>query len=354
MFCGEKINEVLKMANGKQKKSDMNSNEKNIRTHKRKKKMSKKKKIILLVIVNVFVILILLGFLLYEYLLGGLNRDEITQDFSELGIDSSTNEQITGTGIENIALFGVDSRKDTFTGLSDSIIIASINRKTGVVKLTSFARDTQVEIDGHGTQKINAAYSYGGPELAIKTLNQNFNMNIKDYVTINMRELIKAIDAVGGVTIEITETERIAANNLMVEMSNNEPRIKKSGTVTLTGAQATAYCRIRKIDSDFIRTDRQRKVLESLFNKAKTLSLPKLLETVHIITPMVKTSLDNDEIISLSKVLTIDGAKMESLRFPHDNTNYKSENYNIVYDLKQAADELHKFVFDDIRPDLKQ
>ncbi len=345
------------MANNKHKSSDMYSDEKNIRTHKKKKKMSRKKKVILLVIVNVLILLGLLFFLLYEYLVGGMNRKEITKDFSKLGIDSSMNEQITGTGIVNIALFGVDSRKDTFTGLSDSIIIASINRKTGVVKLTSIARDTQVDLEGHGIQKINAAYSKGGPELAIKTLNQNFKMNIQDYVTINMRELIKVIDVAGGVTIDITERERLSANYTMGEISADQPKIKKSGTVTLTGAQATAYCRIRELDSDFIRTDRQRKVLESLFNKAKTLSLTKLAETVHTISPMVLTSMHNDDILKLSKVLTIDGARMEQLRFPHANTKYQSSSatsWLVKYDLDQAAEELHRFVFDDIRPDLKQ
>lgn len=345
------------MSNNKRKSSDMYSDGKNIRTHKKKKKMSRKKKVILLVIVNVIIILGLLLFLLYEYLAGGLNRKEITKDFSKLGIDSSMNEQITGTGIVNIALFGVDSRKDTFTGLSDSIIIASINRKTGSVKLTSFARDTQVDLEGYGIQKINAAYSYGGPELAIKTLNQNFKMNIKDYVTINMRELIKVIDVAGGVTIDITEDERISANGIMKEISTREPRIEESGKVTLTGAQATAFCRIRHLDSDLYRMDRQKKVLEALFAKAKTLSLTKLAETVHTIAPMVETSLDIDEILKLSKVLTIDGAKIESLRFPHANTKYHSSaatSWLIKYDFDEATDQLHKFVFDDIRPDLKQ
>lgn len=345
------------MAVNKHKSSDRHSDGKNIRTHKKKKKMSRKKKVILLIIVNVIIILGLLLFCLYEYIAGGLNRKEITKDFSKLGIDSSINEQITGTGIVNIALFGVDSRKDTFTGLSDSIIIASINRKTGSIKLTSFARDTQVDLDGYGIQKINAAYSYGGPELAIKTLNQNFKMNIKDYVTINMRELIKVIDVAGGVTIDITEDERISANGIMKEISTREPRIKESGTVTLTGAQATAFCRIRHLDSDLYRMDRQKKVLEALFTKAKTLSLTKLAETVHTITPMVETSLDIDEILKLSKVLTIDGAKIESLRFPHANTKYHSSaatGWLIKYDFDEATDQLHKFIFDDIRPDLKQ
>ncbi len=345
------------MANNKHNNSDMYSDGKNIRKHKKKKKMSRKKKVILLVIVNVIIILGLLLFLLYEYLAGGLNRREITKDFSKLGIDSSMNEQITGTGIVNIALFGVDSRKDTFTGLSDSIIIASINRKTGSVKLTSFARDTQVDLEGYGIQKINAAYSKGGPELAIKTLNQNFKMNIQDYVTINMRELIKVIDVAGGVTIDITEDERISANDIMREISNNEPRIKKSGTVLLTGAQATAFCRIRSLDSDLYRMDRQKKVLEALFAKAKTLSLKKLAETVHTITPMVETNLELNDILKLSKVLTIDGAKIESLRFPHVNTKYHSSaatGWLIKYDFDEATDQLHKFIFDDIRPDLKQ
>lgn len=345
------------MADKKKSKKSEITDSKNIRSKKKKKKMSKKKKIVILCIVNVVAILLALGVFLFYYLLGGLNRTELTKDFSRLGIDSENNQKFEGAGIVNVALFGVDSRTNTFTGLSDTIIIASINRKTGVVKLTSFARDTRVPIDGHGETKINAAYSHGGPELAIKTLNKNFGMNIQDYVTINMTQLVKVIDVAGGVTIEITEAERQMANGIMDELTPKEPKIKKSGTVTLTGAQATAYCRIRKIDSDLYRMDRQKKVLEELFNKAKTLSLPKLAETIHTISPMVETSMDYDEIYELAKVLTISGARMESLRFPHDNTKYtsgKQTNWDIVYDLNIAKNELHDYIYDDKRPDIKQ
>lgn len=341
----------------KKSKRIKSSDGKNIRPKKIKKKMSKKKKIIITCLIVFVVLLISFGILLFDYLFGGLNQTELTEDFSRLGIDSSHDEKFTGAGIVNIALFGVDSRNNTFTGLSDTIIIASINRETGVVKLTAIARDTWVPVDGHGNQKINAAYSKGGPELAIKTLNQNFGMNIKDYVTINMTQLVKVIDVAGGVTIEISEAERQMANGIMNELTSNAPKIKQAGKVTLTGAQATAYCRIRYIDSDFQRMERQRIVLEELFNKAKTLSLPKLAETIHTISPMVETSMDYDEIYELAKVLTISGARMESLKYPHENTKFNvgpSNNQYIEYDLVQVKRELYDFIYNNKRPDIKQ
>ncbi len=321
---------------------------------KKKKKIPRKAKIAILISINIVIILGVAGLLIYDYLLGGLNRNKnFTTDMSELGINSSRLEETQDLGVVNIALFGVDSRQNTFTGLSDAIMVCSIDLKNGKIKLTSVARDSQVVSNGRDI-KINSAYSTGGCELAVKTLNQNFNLDIQDYVTINMNSLSKVIEVAGGVTLEITNAERIHANGIMDELTPNSPKIQNSGLVTLTGDQAVAFCRIRKIDSDLYRTDRQRKVLSALFEKAKELSVGEIAKAIHTISPMVETSLSNGKIVELSKILTVGGIHIENLRFPHDNTNYQSSaatGWNIAYDLDIAADELHQFIYNNVRPD---
>ena len=323
---------------------------------KKKKKLSRKAKVAILISINIIVILGVIIALAYDYLIGGMNRNKnFTTNTGDLGIDSSRLEQTMHTKIVNIALFGVDSRQNTFSGLSDSIMVCSIDLKKGKIKLTSIARDSQAYINGN-PGKINSAYNNGGCELAVKTLNQNFKLDIQDYVTINMNSLSKVIEVAGGVTLEITNAERIHANHIMDELTPNSPKIANSGLVTLTGDQAVAYCRIRKIDSDLYRTDRQRKVISALFEKAKELNLSEIAEAIHTITPMVETSLSNGEMLELSKILTVGGIHIENLRFPHENTKYQSSadtGWNIVYDLDVAASELHEFIYSNVRPDKK-
>lgn len=323
---------------------------------KKRNKIPKKKVTIFVIICVCIILLAITAFLIVfikGYLLGGLNRNKITKDANSLGIDSSMVNKSSDTKIVNIALFGVDSRKDTFTGLSDAIMVATIDKKSGYVKLTSIARDSQVAIDGHGNaNKINAAYSYGGPELAIKTLNQNFGLDIKDYVTINISGLAKAIDVAGGVDIEINEAEKNMANGIMDELTPKEKKIAKSGMVHLNGTQATAYCRIRKIDTDLVRISRQKKVLEILFNKAKTLSPTKMAETIHTMMPMVETSLKDTQIIDLASILTNKNVQLVNMKFPNSKSNYKSgeaNGWNIVFDLKVAKQQINDFIYNDVR-----
>ncbi len=317
----------------------------------KKKKSEVKRLIIILITIIVLGLAVIVGFG-FNYLFGGLNQNDIGNDFSELGIDSSRYDLTKGSNIVNIALFGVDNRGNAFTGLSDTIIIASLNRNTGAIKLISIARDDQVHVEGYGEIKANAAYSYGGPVLAIKTLNSNFDLDIQDYATINIANLAKVIDAAGGVTIEITEAEKNMANGIMDELTPKAPKIQKSGTVLLDGTQATAYCRIRKLDSDIYRISRQKKVLEVLFQKAKTLDPIKMAETVHEIMPMVETSLNYNEIISLASILTNSKVHLENLTFPHKNTEYTNNSaWDIVFDLDVAAQEIHDYIYNDINPE---
>ncbi len=281
------------------------------------------------------------GYGVFAYMVGGLNRSDIDED------KLSANEGMKG--ITNIALYGVDSRNNDYVGRSDAILIASVNGDTGKIKLISIARDTYVSVPGYYNTKINHAYAYGGPELAIQTLNENFGMDITDYVTVNFDSLADIIDEMGGVEIDVTEEERFQVN---AYLQRGEP-LKETGMVNLTGAQAVSYSRIRKIDSDSMRASRQREVLAALFDKALDINPLNYPSYVRKFSAMAETSLSNDEILKLASVgLQGSNLSLEQAAFPNDYIYSSGQTINggwyYVYDLEQAMDMLHQFIYEDI------
>lgn len=279
------------------------------------------------------------GYGVFLYMVGGLNRSEI--DESNLSANESADEKII-----NIALYGVDSRENDYVGRSDAIMIASINGKTGQIKLISVARDTYVSVPGHYNTKINHAYAYGGPELAIQTLNENFGMDITDYVTVNFDSLADVIDEMGGVMVDVTEAERQQVNAYLLA---GEP-LRETGYITLNGPQAVSYSRIRKIDSDTMRASRQREVLASLFEKAKEINPLEYPAYVRKFAPMVETSLSNDEILKIAAVGLKD-LSLEQAAFPNDYIRSEGQTiggaWYYVYDLEQAKDMLQQYIYED-------
>lgn len=329
-------------------------NEEEIRRKKieKRKKKRRKKKLRKIAFVLFLILMVGLGSACFyiSHVLNSVNRTDFDDSHVNLGIDTSI---IKSDQIVNIALFGIDSRNDDGTGLSDAIMIASVDCKHNKVKLTSIMRDSQVDIDGYGAKKINSAYSRGGAELAVKTLNQNFKMNIKDYVTVNFYQLADVIDALGGIEVDVSDAVRKNANKYIKEVADAKglkaQTIKKAGLQTLTGAQAVGYARVRYVgNSDFQRTERQREVLGKLFDKVVSMSPIRYPELLKDILPMVETSLTNKEILSLGTALMIGGKpEFEEARFPLDG-QYKSNGSNLVYDLDAAADKLHEFIYDDV------
>ena len=279
------------------------------------------------------------GYGVFAYMVGGLNRSEINEE------NLSANEGLEG--VINIALYGVDARNNDYTGRSDAILICSVNGKTGQIKLISVARDTYVSVPGYYNTKINHAYAYGGPELAIQTLNENFGMDVTDYVTVNFESLADIIDEMGGVMIDVTEEERFQVN---AYLERGLP-LKETGMVNLTGAQAVSYSRIRKIDSDSMRASRQREVLAALFDKALDINPLNYPSYVRKFAPMVETSLSNDEILKIATV-GLKSPTLEQAAFPNDNIYSSGQTINggwyYVYDLEQATDMLHQYIYEDI------
>ncbi|MCJ7690843.1 MAG: LCP family protein [Clostridiaceae bacterium] len=205
----------------------------------RKKKMKPLKKFIL----SLFVIIALVagtafGSTLYQ--LSKIETKTISKTDDNLGIKPKKTQIKEATNeVTNIALFGVDRRDKNEPARSDSIMILSIDEKNKKIKMSSIMRDTYVKIKGHGETKINHAYAYGGPELAIRTLNENFDMNIRDYATVDFFSLEKIIDAVGGVNIDVKDNEVSLINSYMNETATIE---KKSITkIPNSGSQNFKY-----------------------------------------------------------------------------------------------------------------
>lgn len=293
--------------------------------------------------ITLAVCLLLLGaaYGVFAYMVGGLNRTEINEE------NLSANEGLEE--VINIALFGVDSRNNDYVGRSDAILICSVNTKTGKIKLVSIARDTYVPIKGYYNTRINHAYAYGGAELAIQTLNENFGMDITDYVTVNFDSLAQIIDEMGGVTVDVTEAERQQVNAYLLD---GEP-LYETGMVNLTGPQAVSYSRIRKIDSDTMRASRQREVLAALFDKALEINPLSYPAYVRKFAPLAETSLSNEEILKMATVV-IKGSNisLEQGGFPNDYIHSEGQIINgawyYVYDIEQAKDMLHQFIYEDI------
>ena len=307
------------------------------------------------------------------------NYNNITGDPENLGFESVIDKKIT-----NVALFGIDSRQvDSFKGLSDSIMILSLNAETKKVKVISVMRDSLVPITYNGKTtygKINSAYSKGGPELAIKTLNTIFGLDISEYATVNFYGMADIIDAVGGIDVELAEGELNAYGyengvrmnwgiNGMIEeqcgymgIDPSKYLVKKAGLQHLNGVQAVAYARIRHAaniegtNDDFGRTDRQRYVMEQLFNKAVTLNTAQYISLAKSLIPCSETSLSYSQIMSLAVNILLASPTFEQSRVPLDEYRMESKSISgygscLYYDLDYAGKIIRAFIYNDITPE---
>ena len=224
----------------------------------------------------------------------------------------------------NILLLGTDDLRDG-AQRSDAILIASVGY--GRFKLTSVMRDTVVEIPGHGKNKLNAAFAYGGAELAMRTINQNFGLNIMHYAHVDFVALVKVIDAIGGVDIPLTDAERERLNSTMKEgrtrrifapLGYTAHEVTQYGdSIHLDGLQALAYSRIRKIDSDYVRTSRQRTLINAMIRRVRNhLWNPAMLTRLaRTVMASVNTNMSLLQIMSLGEKALLAGS-IEQMRLP--------------------------------------
>ena len=307
--------------------------------------MKKRSKVVLWILgVVISILLVTIGGI-YSYGNHLFNKiEKIEIDKSDVGIKDEVEEKLSSysDSVKNIALFGIDAEEGG-VGRSDSIIIATIDTTNKKLKLTSIMRDSYVAIEGHGDDKINHAYAFGGPQLAIKTLNENFDLNIDDFVSVNFTTLPKIIDMLGGVTIDITSEE-----------VSHIPGIDAAGTYTLTGEQALAYSRIRyATGGDYVRTDRQRTVLSKVFEKILCINVTQYPSLLSEILPMVQTNLDYSEILNLgNEVLKMGVTTLEQERFPRDGYcegKMIDKIYYLTFDKENTVQQLHDYIFEDIK-----
>ena len=309
---------------------------------KKKRKKRKKKSLAFKVIMSLFVILLVLmtvGFSSIYNMLGKI--DNVKIDSENLGINYEEISTYDNTeNIKNIALFGVDSNDDS-TGRSDAILILTIDNNHNKLKLTSIMRDSYVNIPNHGMDKLNHAYAFGGPELAIQTLNSNFGLNIEDFVSVNFSSLPQIINLLGGVQINITEEE-----------VNHIPTINAPGLYNLTGEEALAYSRIRYASGgDYVRTDRQRTVLNCLFSKLSQLPISSYPQILSEVLPYLKTNMSSTEILSLSSKITsvISNGLIQS-RFPKDDSSEGSMIdgiYYLTFNIEDTKKQIMDYIYND-------
>ena len=281
-------------------------------------KPRKKSKKILFILEIVVLLLFIGGLFVYGQISAKLDKIDI-QETDLADQDIVTNDQAPQmTGYTTYALFGLDHRSKNEklnTENSDTIIIASINNDTKAVKLVSVYRDTLLNVKDDTYSKANSAYAFGGPTNAVSMLNTNLDLNITDYVAIDFNALVTVVDCLGGLDIPLSYAEIVHMNNYCVETSEEtgksytpielpDPKPEDEEAIVdtyhLNGVQATSYCRIRYTASlDMGRTERQRRVIQMIVDKAKKAGLSTIFDIMDQVFPMVKTSVSKTEILKM-------------------------------------------------------
>lgn len=263
-------------------------------------------------LVAVVLVIALLGVGLYSFV------GAVYQKLNYVVVESVAGLPMKEDGVVNILLIGNDSRENGDDGRSDAMILLSVSSRTKTIYMTSLLRDIYVEIPGHDSNRLNAAYSFGGAELLMETVEKNFGIPVSRYVQVNFQAFVGLVDSVGGVDLELSKEEIEYVNGYLVEYNmltgrpqgtdNMDPQA--AGMVHLNGPQALAYCRNRYLGTDFGRTERQRKVLTEVIKKIPGALLTNGSELFNALMPNLTTNLTQNECFSLSlmagKALTYD------------------------------------------------
>jgi len=311
----------------------------------KKAKMSKKKKAVI-ILSSILGTILIVAAAIYGITYSQLSKIKtitIPKTIKALGIPPQVAEIVAKAKVTNIILYGDDRLNKDENGRSDSMIVLSLDETNKTVKLCSIMRDSYVNIEGYGMTKLNHAFSYGGPELSIKTINQNYELDIKDFIKVDFDGLQAIVNYLGGVEIPIKSYELPGLTSV---------GITKAGTYNLTGVQALAYARIRYYgNNDYERTDRQRLVLSKIFEKIKAKGVTAFPGVMSKLLPYVQTSLNSNDILNLGlQMVASDISNIAQLRLPLDN--YKKDStidgvYYLQWDKQPNLDALHKFIWGD-------
>ncbi len=337
------------------KHEDKINNGKKIKKQKPKKKMNIFVKILLTLLILIVVFVTVVFSTSYIYLKNKLGKiDYVDLKSTEITINHGVDESLAT--YRNIALLGIDARSDTFgTGnRSDCIMILSLNEKTKDVKIASVYRDTYLNIDGHGLDKVTHAYSYGGPKLALNTLNKNLDLNITEFVAINFDTVRVVVDSIGGVEIPIDSQEvkyiNGYINGLNKQFGTSSANITTPGTYKLDGVQALAYSRIRYTDGgDYKRTERMRDVFMAVFKKAKTMNISELNNLANTILPHVSTNISENEIMGMIPKAISFNIK-DSFGWPYETEGKMITKvwYGVPINLQKNVSKLHESLFNEV------
>ena len=346
------MNEKKENNNTEKKQEDILEN-KEITTDNKKKKKRKWLKVLGTILLTIILIIAILIGTAYMYIKSKLSKMNTVQlDESQLGITAEASTKLAK--YRNVAIFGVDSREDDYGkgNRSDCIIIASINNETKEVRLISVYRDTYVNIQGHGLDKITHAYSYGEAPLAINTLNTNLDLNISEFITVNFDSVSDAVDALGGVTIDIEDDEIKYINNYIDATAQithkTSSHITSAGKQNLDGVQAVAYSRIRYTEGwDYKRTERMRTVIEAMANKLKSENIVEINKFIDVIFPKVYTNMDQKTVMSMIPDM-INYKISTSIGWPYEVKGITLDRwYGVPVTLESNVVKLHQELFED-------
>ncbi len=319
---------------------------------------------------KIFLVLILLVCALAGlgvYMFGGLKVRPLE---GSLSVDTSART----LGVKTIALFGVDSREGENQGRSDALMVMAVDSRSHTLKMASLMRDSEVYIPEYGYDKLTHAYAYGGPELAIRTLNENFGLDIEDYMTVNFYNMARIVDAFGGVELELSGDEMREVNRNLWNLSQEVLReggdsgIRDKdyftatdgthnmidgeyigGRVTLNGNQAVAYSRIRELDGDESRTGRQHRVLAGLVDGARKKTLFSYPGIAHGMMPNCETSLSLGDIAQLAP-FALGKIQTESITLPGEEEGAygawnEYDSWVLRYDGQLMGEHLRDFLY---------
>lgn len=296
------------------------------------------------------------GMWFYSYIFGELDvADQLTED--EMGIE---NQDYHAKGIENIALFGIDSLDEEMQGRSDSIIVVTLDHDHKEIRLSAIERDTYVSIEGRGKDKINHAYAFGGPALAVKTLNQNFGLDIKDYAVVNFSNMVKVIDALGGVWMDVPESYISEANYRLERdyTKYDQPLklIEKSGRQLLTGVQTLTIARLRKsVGGTSVRAGMHEIILEACFERLKEKNILEYPNVAKTLLSLVKTTLKSGEVTAIAAKVVLSGYEMRDAVFPLQQDWLGGNMINGVwyrtYNTETGNENIRNFIYQGILPE---
>ena len=260
--------------------------------------------------------------------------------------------------IENILLIGLDGTNDKLPKRSDTMIILTIDKLNKSLKLTSLARDTLVKIPGRGEEKLTHAYAYGQEELLMQTINENFDLDIKDYAVVNFKSFIDIVDIIGGVDINVNEKEIHHLNEVIKECygvnhedTKNIEYITSSGNHNLNGYQALAYARIRKLDTIYKRDERQRLILTNIAHKLSDVSISKYPQIAKSILRHIKVNIAFNKIIDLAFIAhELASYDISQLEFPiseyrEEGRSGEKGTYVVKWDKNKNIELLHQFIY---------